>query len=66
MVNSEETQDGLNWLKTELPNYWGNRERILHILGYLAGLEYISGMNAWHKDGHAAALLAGAVRNDHV
>jgi hypothetical protein len=66
VVKSEETQDGLNWVKTELPNYWRNRERPLHILDYLAALEYVSGMNAWHKNGRAAALLAGAVRNDHV
>jgi putative DNA methylase len=66
VVRSDETQDGLNWLRTELPDYWSNRERIVHILGYLAALEHVSAMKRWRKDGHAAALLAGAVRNDHV
>jgi putative DNA methylase len=66
VVRSEETQDGLNWLRTELPNYWGDRERVLHILDYLAALERVSSMKHWRKDAHAATLLVGAVRNDHI
>src|SRR5687767_2452471 len=31
-AGSEETAAGLNWLKTELADYWGARERIVHIL----------------------------------
>ena len=66
VVRSEETQDGLNWFKTELPDYWGNRERIVHMLEFFAELRHVSAMEAWRTDGRAAGLLAGAVRNDHV
>ena len=66
VVRSEEVQTGLNWLKTELPDYWNNRERVIHVLDYLATLQYMSAMPHWRKDGHAAALLAGTVRNDHI
>ena len=30
VVKDEQTQDGLNWLKTELPDYWQVREKIIH------------------------------------
>lgn len=63
---TEETQTGLNWLKTELPDYWNQRERIIHLLDYLASLVRVSSMAHWRKDGQAAELLAGTVRNDHV
>ncbi len=64
--NAAETQFGLNWLRTELPDYWGQRARIAHILSYLSKLERVTDTQRWRKDGRAAALLAGAVRNDHV
>ncbi|MCI0728577.1 MAG: DUF1156 domain-containing protein [Chloroflexi bacterium] len=66
VVKSDETSAGLNWLKTEIPDYWDQRERTIQTLDYLARLRHVSAMTAWQKDGHAAALLAGAVRNDHV
>jgi adenine-specific DNA methylase len=65
-VKSEETRDGLNYLKTELPDYWSQRAKTVHILGYLARLQHVAGMEHWRKDAEAAALLAGAVQNDHV
>jgi putative DNA methylase len=65
---SEGTRDGLTWLKDRenVPDYWGNRERIVKILNYLASLSHVSTMPHWHADAHAAGLLAGAVHNDHV
>ncbi|MFQ5614396.1 MAG: hypothetical protein ACE5H9_19920 [Anaerolineae bacterium] len=63
---SEQTQTDLNWLKTELPDYWNQRERIIHILDYLASQARVSSMAHWRKDSQAAELLAGTVRNDHV
>ncbi len=63
---NEETRDGLNYLKTELPDYWANREKISHILAYLAVLKNVSTVAHWHKDAASASLLLGAVRNDHV
>ncbi len=66
-VKNEDARDGLNYLRTELKDgYWGSRERIMGILDYLAALRNASGMAHWQKDSDGAALLAGAVRNDHV
>lgn len=64
--HSEQTQTGLNWLKTEVADYWHQRERIIHLLDYLAALARVSSMAHWKKDAKAAELLAGTVRNDHV
>jgi hypothetical protein len=66
VVRTEVTSDGLNWLKTELPDYWGQRQKVIPLLDYLAALGRISALPHWRKDTEAAALLAGAVLNDHV
>ncbi|WP_129673425.1 anti-phage-associated DUF1156 domain-containing protein [Candidatus Chloroploca sp. Khr17] len=65
-VEREDARDGLNWLKTELPDYWPNREKLIHILEYLAVLGNVSTMPHWCADAAAAAVVAGAVRNDHI
>jgi len=66
-VKNEETRDGLNYLHTEIKDmYWTSREKITGILDYLYVLRNAAGMAHWEKDSAAAALLAGAVRNDHV
>jgi len=65
-ARSEQARDGMNWLKTEIGDYWANRERIIEILEFLVGLGRISGMAHWRKDAEVAKLLAGAVRNDHL
>lgn len=66
IVRTEETVRGLNWLKTEVPDYWTLRDKILHILDFVGRLDRIGGMAHWSADSAAARLLAGAVRNDHV
>lgn len=66
-VKNEGTKEGMDYLHTELREaYWSNREKITGILEYLTALGHSSTMQHWHKDAHAASLLAGAVRNDHV
>ena len=59
---------GLTWLKDRenVPDYWASRERIISILDYLASLRHVATMTHRHAEAHAAELLAGAVRNDHV
>ena len=52
----------MTWLKTELKDYWAQRENIAALLRYLAKL----GIAHWETDSAAAGLLAGAVENDHV
>jgi len=64
-VNKETVQEGLNYLKVEVPNYWDDRKRALEILRYLSRLEHIPHLSHWKKDAEAARVLAGAVENDH-
>ena len=66
VVKNEETRSGLDWLKTELADYWNQRQKIIHILEFLGRLVNISSMSHWRRDSEAARLLAGTVRNDHV
>jgi len=65
-AKTEDPREGLTYLKTELSDYWIKRERIIHILDYLTALRGVTGMEHWQKDAHAASLLTGMVRNDHV
>ena len=57
-----DTAESLTWLRTELPNYWPQREALAAVLRHLAALE----MDHWQQDAAAARLVAGAVENDHV
>src|SRR5205823_2046913 len=55
-------EPGRIWLRSEVPNYWNERKRIIEILRYLARLEVT--IAAWESDGKSASTLAGAVDND--
>jgi hypothetical protein len=57
-----ETQKARSYLLQEVPNYWGQRKSLIAVLRYLASMELHS--PNWKEDGHAAALLAGAIEND--
>jgi adenine-specific DNA methylase len=67
-AETEGTRDALNWLRTEVPNYAAQRPRIIEILEFFATFTQNATLEHWHKDAHAAALVAGAMRNreDHV
>jgi putative DNA methylase len=64
-ASKETVQEGLNYLKVEVPDYWTIRKRALEILRYLSRLEHIPHLPHWKKDAEAARILAGAVENDH-
>jgi len=65
-VRTEDAREGLNWLHTEIKEYWNNlRKSIIAILKYLSKLNHIPHMTHWKKDADAALRLAGAVENDH-
>jgi putative DNA methylase len=64
-ASKETVQEGLNYLKVEVPDYWTIRKRALEILRYLSRLEHIPHLPHWRKDAEAARVLAGAVENDH-
>lgn len=65
-ARSEQPREGLNYLKAELPDYWSRREDIITVLEYLAAARSQAALPHWHDDAEAAAVLAGAVRNDHL
>jgi len=65
ITKNGEVPGGLNWLKTELPNYWDVRTRAIVLLDFFAKLDAVAGMEHWKDDCNSARLLAGALRNDH-
>jgi len=64
-VRTEDAREGLNWLHTEVGDYWNQRKSIIAILKYLSKLNHIPHMDHWENDADAALRLAGAVENDH-
>lgn len=46
--------------------YWGQRERFISLLEWLAALGNAVGMDEWITDSEAARMLAGRLRNDHA
>ena len=46
--------------------YWGQRERLVGLLDWLAALGNAEGMGEWTDDSAAARILAGRLRNDHA
>jgi hypothetical protein len=65
-VRTDNPKEGLNYLKAELPDYWGRREDILNLLEFFAMAGTLSALPHWKRDAEAASLLAGLVRNDYV
>ena len=57
-----EVAESLTWLRTELPDYWHQRESLTAVLRYFARID----IDHWRQDATAATLVAGAVENDHV
>ncbi|MCB8978661.1 MAG: DUF1156 domain-containing protein [Ardenticatenaceae bacterium] len=63
-VRTEDAQQGRNWLKNELPDYWDQRKKLIEILRYLSRMSRDS--EHWEEDGKAARLVAAAVEHDHT
>ncbi len=67
VARTESVQEGLGWMKSELPDYWGQRSLIITLLRYLVSVSSVRHMEEnWKADTYAAELLAGIVQNDHV
>jgi adenine-specific DNA methylase len=64
VVRTEEVQQGKNWLRNEVKDYWNQRTTLIEILKYLSTMGIK--IEHWQKDAEAANLLAGSVFNDHV
>ncbi|NLC67599.1 MAG: DNA methylase, partial [Clostridiaceae bacterium] len=65
-IKAENTEQGRNWLKNELLNYWSQRNTIVEILKYIATLENIENMPCWREEARYARFLAELVKNDGV
>ena len=61
-AESGEIAGSLTWLRTELDDYWPQRESLISVLRYLSAVR----IDHWETDADAARLVAGAVDNDHV
>lgn len=65
-IKEENTLQGRNWLKNELPNYWSQRNTIISILEFIASFEHIENMKHWHEEAKYAKLLIELIRHDGV
>lgn len=64
---SDETpRRGLDYLKSELPDYWSVREKIAHLLEYFVALRRVGDMDHWYAAAELASILLTLVRTDHV
>lgn len=61
----ESPEQGLQYLRHEMKDYWAERQRFIAILDWLAELSRAEGMEHWQADSEAARLLAGRLRSDH-
>lgn len=65
-LKEEDINKGLNWLKTEVNDYWNNRNMLVEILNYLSKVEVIDSMEHWKECAHEAFILKNLVENDSI
>ncbi len=66
-VSDNSPEPGRQYLRDTFgQGYWGQRERFISLLEWLAALGNAVGMNEWITDSEAARILAGRLRNDHA
>ena len=58
----ESAKDGRQWLYTELPDYWSNRQRIIKLLAHIQ--RFCSHIDHWSNDIKATEILTGYLQND--
>lgn len=59
---TENPAEGRNWLYSEWPAYWNDRQLIIHLLDYL--IVKCGHIGHWRADVEAATLLKGYLEND--
>ena len=66
-VSDNSPEPGRQYLRDTFgQGYWGQRERFIALLEWLAALGNAEGMGEWIVDSEAARILAGRLRNDHA
>jgi hypothetical protein len=69
LYQCEKEQDvsaGKSWLRSELDNYWNERQKIIELLKQFSSLESFSNLSHWHKASAYAKLLQQLVIQDGV
>ncbi|MDM0839861.1 anti-phage-associated DUF1156 domain-containing protein [Clostridium perfringens] len=65
-LKEEDSNKGLNWIKTQVNDYWNNRGMLVEILNYLSKIERIDSMKHWKEYAHEAYILKNLVENDSI
>lgn len=65
-LKEEDQNKGLNWIKTQVNDYWNNRGMLVEILNYLSKIERIDSMKHWKEYAHEAYILKNLVENDSI
>lgn len=65
ITKNDELVDGINWLKTELPNFWDVLLNAIVQFDFFAKLDAVARMVRWKEDFASVRLFAGALRNEH-
>lgn len=65
-LKEDNSNKGLNWLKSEVTDYWNNRNILVEILNYLSKVEVIDSMEQWKECAHEAFILKNLVENDSI
>lgn len=64
-VERRDPKPARDYLRTELPDYWGQRLTLVALLRYLASRPSLA-MTRWKADAEAASDLATVIANDRV
>ena len=65
-LKEDDINKGFNWLKSEVNDYWNNRNMLVEILNYLSKAEVIDSMEHWKECAHEAFILKNLVENDSI
>jgi len=63
-IKDEDAKSGKNWFRNELPDYWGNRMKIVEILKLIQGMQTVSNTDHWQESAQYAGYLQSLVEND--
>ena len=65
-LKEDNSSKSLNWLRSEVTDYWNNRNILVEILNYLSKAEVIDSMEHWKECAHEAFILKNLVENDSI
>ncbi|MDD2401876.1 MAG: DUF1156 domain-containing protein [Clostridia bacterium] len=63
-IKAEDTSEGRNWLKIEIPDYWNKRKACIEILDFIISLDKYENMGHWEQEIYYAKMLRELLKND--